>query len=212
MRYERKYRLEITHLSVVEQIVKNHPASFTKAFPDRKVNNIYFDTPSLNCYQDNQMGVSQRKKFRVRWYGDAESTVENPTLEVKIRDNALGYKEVHELPSFDLDHLYPLTRNVNSQFGNLMKLQPVLYNSYERSYYESFNHKVRLTIDREMKFRSACVSPLSNQTVMEDPAVVVEIKYASNLETWATDMMQYIPFRMTKNSKYVNGIDILSFV
>ncbi|MFT5802790.1 MAG: hypothetical protein ACI956_002611, partial [Nonlabens sp.] len=30
--------------------------------------------------------------------------------------------------------------------------------------------------------------------------------------TWATDMMQYIPFRMTKNSKYVNGIDILSFV
>jgi len=211
MRYERKYRLEITHISVVEQIVKNHPASFTKAFPDRRVNNIYYDTPQLNCYLDNQKGIAQRKKFRVRWYGSADDLIKNPVLEVKIRDNALGSKETYELPSFHLDNIYPLTRNVNKQFGNLIKLQPVLYNSYERSYYESYNKKVRLTIDRQMKFRSAGIHPHSRQTVLEDPAIVVEIKYASDMETWATDMMQYLPFRMTKNSKYVNGIDMLAF-
>jgi SPX domain protein involved in polyphosphate accumulation len=208
MRYERKFRLEITHLSVVEQIVQNHPASFRKAFPDRIVNNLYYDTPQLQCYSDNQMGVAQRKKFRVRWYGDPQQQIEQPRLEVKIKDNALGYKQAYAMPSFDPDELYPLTQHVNSQFGHLMQLQPILFNSYRRSYYESFNQLLRLTIDSEMKFHSAKVEPQSQMRILEDPAVVVELKYDEDQEEWASEMMQYIPFRVTKNSKYINGVEL----
>ncbi|MFK7810436.1 MAG: polyphosphate polymerase domain-containing protein [Saprospiraceae bacterium] len=206
MRYERKFRLETTQLNVVHQVVRQHPASFTKAYPDRQVNNIYFDTPDLNCYKDNLIGISQRKKFRVRWYGTTDRLVKKPVLEVKIRDNSLGDKESYKLQDFQLSNLEELTDQVNQHFSKRMELQPVLYNAYQRSYYESYNKQLRLTIDSEMNFRSA-YSPLNLQNPpLEDPAVVVELKYPSDQETWAADMMQYLPFRMTKNSKYVNGV------
>ncbi|MFK7809224.1 MAG: VTC domain-containing protein, partial [Saprospiraceae bacterium] len=117
MRYERKFRLETTQLNVVHQVVRQHPASFTKAYPDRQVNNIYFDTPDLNCYKDNLIGTSQRKKFRVRWYGTTDRLVKNPILEVKIRDNSLGDKESYKFQDFQLSNLEELTDQVNQHFS-----------------------------------------------------------------------------------------------
>ena len=70
MRYERKYKIESISADVVRQIVTNHPASFRKIYPDRKVNNIYFDNSELSAYFENVNGVSERRKFRVRWYGE----------------------------------------------------------------------------------------------------------------------------------------------
>ena len=70
MRYERKYRIENVDISLINQIVKMHPAGFRKAYPDRSVNNIYLDTPDFETYRANVAGVSERKKYRVRWYGE----------------------------------------------------------------------------------------------------------------------------------------------
>ena len=62
MRFERKY--EINHLSkyAVEQAVKLHPAGFQKIFPNRQINNIYFDTPDYRTCRQNIAGINQRKK------------------------------------------------------------------------------------------------------------------------------------------------------
>ena len=90
MRYERKYRIEDLRLEMVHQIIKNHPSSFRKIYPDRQVNNIYFDTPNYTTYTENVMGIAQRKKFRVRWYGDRRDTRTKNNLEVKIKDYELG--------------------------------------------------------------------------------------------------------------------------
>ena len=53
MRYERKYKIENLSLPLVEQSVRLHPASFKKIFPDRQINNIYFDTADFRTYKDN---------------------------------------------------------------------------------------------------------------------------------------------------------------
>ena len=206
MRYERKYRLENTDLGLIEQIVKGHPASFRKSFPDRRVNNIYLDTPQLQCYKDNQMGIAKRKKFRVRWYGEEIAEVASPVLEVKIRDNSLGDKKHHSLSAFKTSALSETCDEVNEKLNRQLLLQPVLYNAYQRSYWESNNGLLRLTIDSQMSFRSVFHQYNMEAPLIKDEAIVLELKYPEALESWAVEMMQYLPFRMTKNSKYVNGV------
>ena len=48
-----------------------HPAGFFSPYPERQVNNVYFDTWDYRAYAENLAGVSERSKVRYRWYGDS---------------------------------------------------------------------------------------------------------------------------------------------
>ena len=62
LRYERKFRIEGLNWSALQQIIRQHPAAFCKAYPDRQVNNIYFDTPDFQAYHSNVNGAENRRK------------------------------------------------------------------------------------------------------------------------------------------------------
>ena len=47
MRYERKYKIEGVSLGIILQSIAMHPAGLSKIYPDRQINNIYFDTPGF---------------------------------------------------------------------------------------------------------------------------------------------------------------------
>ncbi len=126
MRFERKYRIENMSIGHVIQIVKSHPSGFYKAFPDRVVNNIYFDTPNLECFNDNLNGLSHRKKYRVRWYAEKIQHISNPKLEIKYKENMLGGKVVFDIKEFSLHKLSDLKATVNNQIAEQFTLQPVL--------------------------------------------------------------------------------------
>ena len=126
MRYERKYKIEDLSLDVVHQVIRNHPASFRMIFPDREVNNIYFDTPALSTYQDNVKGIGERRKFRVRWYGDKRNTSTKNNFEIKIKENELGRKEVYDFPLFDLKDWKKTAKEVNRISAKGLALSPVL--------------------------------------------------------------------------------------
>ena len=103
-RYELKYHLTAYSVAHCTQVVLQHPASFQKAFPDRQVNNIYFDTPELTSFLNNVDGISERKKYRIRWYGEDFDQIDQPVLEQKIKENQLGSKVSVALPAaIDLD-------------------------------------------------------------------------------------------------------------
>ncbi len=193
---------------LVEQVVRMHPASFQKAFPNRQVNNVYFDTATFTTFHENQSGIAQRKKYRVRWYGSFMQIMQNPVLEVKVKDNLLGYKENHPLPNFALQNLGELKAVVNQKLHTYKALQPVLLNSYQRSYWVTPNQKIRLTIDWDLAFHQLYKHPEFHKFLQKDPAVIVELKYAEDQETEASRIMQHLPFRLTKQSKYVEGIEM----
>ncbi|MEN8223865.1 MAG: hypothetical protein ABFS05_00775 [Bacteroidota bacterium] len=46
------------------------------------------------------------------------------------------------------------------------------------------------------------------QKYEEKNAVILEMKYPLNAAYIASDISQHLPMRMTKSSKYVNGIDV----
>ena len=101
-RYETKFRITDLDLYEVQHVIKKHPAVFQEIYYQRNVNNIYFDSSDLNSFVDNVEGEKNRRKVRIRWYGDLFGLCENPNLEIKYKSGLLGWKEKHRLKAFKL--------------------------------------------------------------------------------------------------------------
>ena len=207
LRYERKYRAEETTLSEVFQTIKLHPASFRKAFPDRCINSIYLDTYELDYYNDNIAGISDRIKQRIRWYGPDLEHITNPVLEIKLKNNEIGYKRYAELPAFKpgqnfsydaymKQHLWLATNNI----------VPTVMIRYLRSYFLSFDKKIRITVDREQAFYPVDQKLNFNIQPYTDKTIIIELKYPADYYKNHDNFTQGLPFRMTRNSKYVQAI------
>jgi SPX domain protein involved in polyphosphate accumulation len=199
-RYEVKYILKQEEWAQLQQVLISHPASFYSAYPDRLINNIYLDTTDFVTCQDNLAGISERRKYRIRWYGD-EKVVENPILEIKIKNNALGRKEFHPIEDWSDEYLY------KRQIQNHGQLNPVLQNQYLRSYYLNWQGNFRLTVDRAIKYKRAddyLSSDLSGALL--DEHIIVELKFKEEDLKFQKEISHYLPFRTSKHSKYVTGI------
>ncbi len=186
--------------------VQHLPLSFQMAYPDRAVNSIYLDSPSLHALQDNLSGISNRSKYRVRWYGEEMEIATKPLLERKIKSNQLGEKEYWPLPDFQLSDDFDLTSFLLQNSPAHQLLSPVVFVRYHRSYYVSFDGQVRATIDRALQYLHFHGNLWMKNTPVHDPAIILEIKYDEKLDGQLDDIFQALPFRLGKNSKFVGGL------
>lgn len=213
MRFERKYRIDHLSKYAVEQAVKLHPAGFRKIFPNRQVNNIYFDTPDYQTGLQNIEGVNQRKKYRVRWYGKDLQAIKKPKFEIKIKQNELGTKQLVKLEDTQLNDLARITNQINLQLQNrLLVLYPTLLNTYQRSYFGTADGKFRMTVDWDLQFYTLLHKTAFSQYPLSQKGVVLELKYEETEDELANDIFKYLPFRQTKNSKYVTGLFLSNFI
>ncbi len=217
LRYERKFLITGHSHSEVEQIVKFHPSCFSEIFQERSVNNIYFDSLGLNSYYDNVEGQERRTKVRIRWYGEMFGDIKDPVLEYKIKTGLLGKKESFVLKSFVLDTGFEKERIENAISAEnlpehvrieLISLKPVLLNCYKRKYFLSADKNFRITIDHHLVFHkiSYLENTFANRSV-DHRTTILELKYDSSLETEAGDVTTYLPFSLTKSSKYLQGLE-----
>jgi len=216
-RYERKFLAETLSAAQVRTIVKRHPALFWQPYPPRYVNNIYLDSAALEHYYDNIDGAEARQKVRVRWYGALFGEIAHPVLEFKLKRGLVGAKESYPLPAFALEpgfsgrqltatlQAVPLPETVKVR---LQGLSPVLLNRYYRWYFATFDAHFRVTIDTQMTFHH--VDRLRSNFLYRDNhnhSVVVELKYDRVHDRAAARIAGYFPFPITKNSKYIQGIE-----
>ncbi|MEM8526147.1 MAG: polyphosphate polymerase domain-containing protein [Bacteroidota bacterium] len=202
-RFERKYEIEHFTPALVEQYISLHPAGFRRLFPDRVVNNIYFDTPNLLTFHQNIAGVNQRSKFRLRWYGKDYQKIEKSVFEVKMKHNELGSKQLYKLGAMDWKRTPQLHQDLLTLAPEFAVLRPSLYNCYLRSYFGTPNGKFRITIDRKMRFAMPSQRPSFHLT---NNNIIVEVKYKETEDQAADFILQHLPFRSTKSSKYVTGM------
>lgn len=219
-RYERKFLVSELSLQELESIAKLHPHMFLERYHKRFVNNIYFDSMMLKNYLHNVDGHSERIKVRIRWYGDLFGFIEKPFLELKIKNGMLGKKESFPLSPFSLDQNFATETIMaiikNSNIPDAVKkemhyLDPVLLNRYKRKYYSSTDKNYRITIDSDMVFynmgrRNNSFLP----RMVDDQNLILELKYDENMYRCVEEITNRFPFRFTKNSKYVNGVEILN--
>jgi hypothetical protein len=190
---------------------------FYEPYPPRFVNNMYLDTPWMADYRDNQDAAMERRKVRVRWYHELISYVQKPMLEFKFKRGWVGWKEIYAFPSFTFDErltpyklsqlaadsaLPPRVREI------LARYQPALINRYHREYFATRDDRFRVTIDSELTyFRIGRLSnPLFTRHI-DHGGVVVELKYDKEHEAAAHRVASRFPFRMTRSSKYVRGVE-----
>ncbi|MFK7946949.1 MAG: polyphosphate polymerase domain-containing protein [Saprospiraceae bacterium] len=212
MRYERKYKVSDLHHHVILQNIRMHPAGLRKIYPDRQINNIYFDSTGLQCYHDNVDGVAERKKFRVRWYGDDVREIENPNLEIKYRINEVGAKKIFPVSDFELFELKNITKEVSQILDKKYQLTPVLLNSYNRSYFGTPDGMYRITVDRNLRYFSFLSANRFIRYTTKENAVVMEIKYEMEDDIHTERVTQHFPLRQTKSSKYVTGVQMTGWL
>lgn len=209
MRYEIKYAIDQLSVASIEASIIMHPASFSIAYPDRIVNNIYLDTPNLHCFYQNIEGVPRRQKMRLRWYGESDHPQKNSILELKNKDAELGWKDSYKISDTIINTKDIFMESINLLPVTIGNRVPILHNSYHRKYYESNDGLFRITIDSKQSFKFP-FSNMNAQSIGRYP-IIVELKYDAQHAERARDITDYLPFRQTKNSKYTNGVTELLF-
>ena len=197
-------------------LIKSHPIILSEIYKERKINNIYFDTIDFKNFSDNVIGLSNRLKIRIRWYGETFTTIKNPILEFKIKNGLVGQKEYFELEQFNTNEYITskeiyneLMKNKTSVFAKqkLLLTKPVLINNYLRRYFISSCKKFRVTFDKNLNFYSFLGK---KRRLIKTKQNILEIKYDKNEMINSGKITNYFPFRLSKSSKYVTGINLLT--
>jgi hypothetical protein len=216
-RYERKFLVEGLDAGQVRMLVKRHPGMFYEPYPPRYVNNLYLDTEEMENFHANVVGMADRHKVRIRWYGESLEEIVKPVLEFKVKSGLVGTKHAYPFPEFQLDGGFS-QRYFQQVIGNsdlpadvrmrLRGLQVVLCNRYYRWYYATRDQRFRLTVDTDLDyFRIKKVGNRFVSRYLDRSHVVVELKYDKLLDPQADRMAGFFPFIVTRNSKYVTGIE-----
>jgi len=217
---ERRYELKLvtpeTGISVVRSWIRLHPAGFRTAFPPRRINSIYLDTPGYRNLSENLAGIEDRQKLRLRWYGELSPIVENPVLELKIKEAQMGHKKQEKL-----DHVLDLSNSwkevltqaktaVSPSFLPILKQhsQPTIINSYQREYYVTPDQIIRLTLDFDQRVFDQRLSMIPNlkRPLPIEKELVIELKAPPEQTGRITDIMGRFPLLRSRNSKYVKGM------
>ncbi len=217
MRYEIKFSLDRAMHLETERWLAAKPF-LRRAFPPRRINSIYFDNTSLTAAQDNFKGIANRKKFRVRWYGDSDQAEAASTLEVKVRNGRLGWKAAAPLSLSPAQLLRTGTRDIEKAFHadpavrdlipREAALVPVLYVGYRRHYHAAANG-VRATLDENLSFADILSGNHAYESGRRAYAKsILEFKFAPVVKEQAAELMNDLPLYPTRSSKYVIGLSL----
>lgn len=220
-RYERKFLVDGLDHHMAIAWIKRHPYLFYQPYPPRYINNFYLDTPDMDNYYDNVSGAGDRRKVRLRWYGELFGEIEKSTLEIKIKHGPVGRKRLYPFGSFMLEEGYnagelvALARgsNLPDEIKVIVRTQQiVLMNRYYRHYFATRDNRFRLTVDTDLCYYR--VSRFQNRFAHcqnDYRNIIVELKYTKENDPNANHVSSFFPFRVTKSSKYVQGIERVWF-
>ena len=183
------------------------------------MSSLYFDNINWSSVTDNITGIANRKKIRLRWYGQEEKNI--PFLELKIRDGRLGRKIAYPLRSLQ-DRLFSM--DIGSIMAEVKRemikqhviidedLMSTLQVSYDREYYEDLDG-IRITIDQNIKFFGACSNQkLSTTLCTPYPYKVMEIKFHPSLKSRVSELMRPLHITTKRHSKYLVGLAMLGYI
>jgi len=218
-RYERKFLVEGLDAKQACLLIKRHPAMFYTPYPPRAINNFYLDTEDMENYYANVDGMDERRKVRIRWYGDLFGEIRKPMLEFKVKSGMVGTKQIYPFPPFYMDGRFELANfkklirdaDVPEHVRVYLKnLGVVLCNRYQRHYFATRDQHYRVTVDHEMAYTQVRRGRNHfRHTFRDDRNIILELKYDKPQDVGAGRVASFFPFSISKNSKYVTGIDMV---
>ena len=206
-RFERKWIFKSNNFLVLINALIRSNLFFRTQYPLRKVNSVYFDTYNYNSIRQNLDGVSNKKKIRIRWYGN-KNIIMNPSIEIKKKRGFETQKEsirINELDKTKLSDLEEIKNKLNTKLKLKKIINPILTTHYEREYLISLNGKIRATVDYNLQ--SIFLNNLSQVEIVKNfnRICILELKYPTSLDKYVRKNLKDITLRLSKNSKFVNS-------
>lgn len=224
MRYELKIVLPESEYAAIISNLQGSSFFIREIYHERKINNIYFDSPNYSDFYANLHGDANRKKYRIRWYGELLGEITSPNFELKYKQGLSGDKKTIGLPSFifhqgfdfqyytkDIsDFMYKCQEPDCAALGELLERKPALVNRYTRRYFQTFDKKYRITIDKDLWYAAPSVAFLHPDIFgVFEHALIMEIKFNACDSVGASHLINELGYRVSRNSKYVNGIQAI---
>ena len=189
-RYEEKYILSPVHAAALRELLDGVlPRDRYSAGGAYYIRSLYFDTPSSADFHDKLLGVSERKKLRLRLYDLQAPTVK---LEIKAKRAKNSHKQSAVLPRAAWALLQGEHR------------APAALIDYERTAWVFPVGRARITLDthvRAAKSADLFAADVPMAGVL-DPMTILEVKYDQPLPPWVKRMLASVPATALSVSKY----------
>jgi len=189
---------------------KDFQNKVSRPYKDRYINSIYYDDDNFTTAQNNLSGISNRRKYRIRWY---DNRFKDFFYEIKIKKNNLGKKISLKINQneINLNNLYSfnnyfLNRKENKFFLEYLgsfNLKPQLKVSYLRSYF-LYEGKIRITFDQDINY--SLQNGFSKYNNIKDLMSVIEIKFLPENYNLALKLLKESNFVPKRFSKYLRGL------
>ncbi|WP_105113980.1 polyphosphate polymerase domain-containing protein [Streptococcus suis] len=218
-RKETKYIIDKETFALLEKDLKKHMVS--DEFATSTITNIYFDNEDFDMIQDSIAKKNGREKIRMRIYDAQPSASSQAFLEIKKKENKIGYK--YRLTSNPLSVTNYIEKGVvdktitdeivTSELDILRErygtIKPKMYIYYDRVSYKGIeDKKIRLTIDKNLLYRDYHVSATDGkfgEALLDPNKVIMEIKVPEQLPDWLLDLLEKYQLEKQSFSKYGNA-------
>ena len=207
-RVELKYIVDSRKLkNIIDHISKND-YFFIKQHEDRKIQSLYFDSTNLTELNNTIDGFNYKKKFRYRFYGNIQETI-NGQWEIKEKAGINTTKKIFDesiskSQLFDKKFLY-----YKSQFNTVnfyLRKYPISNRliSYDRKYFFSkkYGNNFRLTLDSNIT-SSIIVNGSFRTSSLKDYSIL-ELKISKAVYD-KVKLYNFLPYPRVGYSKYLEA-------
>lgn len=223
-RHENKYYINPGTYMVLRQRLKAAMSSDSHAGEngEYRITSLYFDDIYRTAYNDKISGVGQRKKYRIRVYGQNENVIK---LEEKMKDGDFTCKEsifltVNEYRKMLACNYSFLAENrfVNTAGADflastsMVALKPAVVVDYIREAYICNAGNVRITFDKELKAGTSADITNKNALYYDalyDRQMILEVKYDAFIPEYIRELLGGLSLQRESASKYVLCADKL---
>ncbi|HFU4056168.1 TPA: polyphosphate polymerase domain-containing protein [Streptococcus suis] len=218
-RIETKYIVDKETFALLEKDLKKHMVS--DEFATSTITNIYFDNEDFDMIQDSIAKKNGREKIRMRIYDAQPSASSQAFLEIKKKENKIGYK--YRLTSNPLSVTNYIEKGlvdktitdemVTSELDILRErygtIKPKMYIYYDRVSYKGIeDRKVRLTIDKNLLYRDYDVDAMEGKfgkDLLDPTKVIMEVKVPEERPEWLVALLEKYQIEKQSFSKYGNA-------
>jgi hypothetical protein len=190
------------------------------------LSSLYYDSPDLHCYRENEQGLKSRRKLRIRRYetGDVFADESPVFLEIKQRYDRITQKRRAVLPYHAAlrlcndrqipDHEPGDRALIEEVYAFLWqyRLQPASIVRYDRQAFvgTDYDPGLRVTFDTSLSFQARQLhlhEEPSDLPLLPANSVVMEIKVNDRLPYWLANLIAAHNLQRIGISKYCRSIE-----
>ena len=205
-RIEKKFVINSLYDDNIINLIQNR-IGLKEIFNERQINNIYFDDFNLSRFYANIDGNFLKEKWRLRWYGKTFGENKTVTLEKKNRVGNVQFKKTETKLKINIFNNMSTNIFYDKVPNKIKNLLVINFNNYNRRYFANKDKSIRFTIDKNISYSNIFKEKKFRlNKIYRDKRIILEIKSIVNNEDLLQNICQNLPLRVSRNSKYINGV------